>query len=128
MLPCVYALLSHKTESIYKQLLGFLKEGAIKFGLRLNPQIALTDFEIAAQNAYEFLFTGIRLIGCFFHFGQCVIKKIRAIGLITEYKEDDSFKLWVKSFIALGLIRANKVEEALESLLDNEPNLPRISE
>jgi hypothetical protein len=68
MLPCVYALLSHKTESIYKQLLGFLKEGAIKLGLRLNPQIVLTDFEIAAQNAYEFSFPGIRLIGCFFSF------------------------------------------------------------
>ena len=39
MIVCVYALLTHKTESIYKKMLFQLREAALMIKLELRPDI-----------------------------------------------------------------------------------------
>ena len=46
--PCVYFLLSNKTQAIYVQML----EALANMIPDANPQTILTDFENAAQNAF----------------------------------------------------------------------------
>jgi hypothetical protein len=37
MIPCVYALLTHKTKETYRNMIADLKDGAAKLKLKLNP-------------------------------------------------------------------------------------------
>ena len=58
--PCVYALLPGRSENIYRRLL----EHIASLGGNAAPQSVVTDFEMAAINAFHHRFTG-RLTGIF---------------------------------------------------------------
>jgi len=62
-------------------VLQFLKDAGLKNKLVLSPDTVLTDFESAAIGAYQYHFPNIKVIGCFFHFGQSLYRKIVDIGL-----------------------------------------------
>lgn len=38
--------------------------------VKLQPAIAIADFERAERKALEMVFPGIKVIGCFFHYSQ----------------------------------------------------------
>ena len=109
MFPCAYLLLSGKTTEIYKSLLEELINAALKFKLVLRPELILTDFELAAINAFKFYFPNAQIIGCWFHYGQCLFKKLVAFGLKSQYKNDPELRKWFKGFVALASIPVHKV-------------------
>ena len=42
----------------------------------LRPRVVLTDFEKAAINAFEIHFPDVVQRGCYFHFSQCIWRKV----------------------------------------------------
>jgi hypothetical protein len=76
MLPCVFALLTGKSEDLYKKLLSELKDGALRNSLELKPTQLTIDFELAVMGAFQYHFPRIEISGCFFHFGQSLYRKI----------------------------------------------------
>ena len=61
MIPCVYALLTHKTKETYRNMIADLKDGAAKLKLKLNPVFVMIDFESAVIDAYKMHFQGIEI-------------------------------------------------------------------
>ena len=61
IIPCVYALLTNKSESTYKKLFRKL----LDIRPELNPFFIMVDFEKAAINALESTFLSV-VSGCFF--------------------------------------------------------------
>jgi hypothetical protein len=57
--------------------------------LEFRPLRILVDFEVGAIAAFKFSFPTSKVIGCFFHFGQCLFRKIVEVGLKKEYGEDE---------------------------------------
>ena len=51
------------------------------------------------------------LIGCFFHFGQCLFRNFCDFGLKACYSKDEELKKWFNLCIALAFVPPNKVEE-----------------
>ena len=113
MLPCVFALLTGKSEDLYKKLLSELKDGALRNSLELKPTQLTIDFELAVMGAFQYHFPRIEISGCFFHFGQSLYRKIVNfiliiyiflfwyflkvdIGLKTQYQEDENLRKYVK--------------------------------
>jgi hypothetical protein len=47
----------------------------------------MMDFEIAAKIAFESLFD-VKVIGCLFHLGQSLFKKLCAVGQKQSYLEN----------------------------------------
>ncbi|RWS19276.1 uncharacterized protein B4U80_09559, partial [Leptotrombidium deliense] len=84
VVPAVYALLPNQLESTYDMLLAALKAKAPS----LNPSTILTDFEIAAQNAFRSFFPNTTIRGCFFHFSQAIYRKIQSHHEVKELYED----------------------------------------
>lgn len=76
--PCVFALLTGKDINDYKAFLRQLKEGALRHRLILKPEKLMIDFEAAFMKAYHF--PNAQIMGCFFHFGQNIIRNIHTIG------------------------------------------------
>ena len=90
-IPCIYALLSNKTELAYRKLLLKLLE----LKPALNPLCIMIDFEKAALNAFENTFLSV-VSGCFFHISQNIYRRIQSAGLVNQYIEDEDFALNTK--------------------------------
>jgi hypothetical protein len=67
MLPCVFALLTGKSEEIYRKLILELKDDALKLSLEFKPSQLTVDFEMAVMGAFKYHFPRIQVSGCFFH-------------------------------------------------------------
>ena len=68
------------------------------------------------------LFPQPGLIGCFFHFGQCLFRNFCDFGLKACYSKDEEFKKWFNLCIAFAFVPPNKVEEIYaKCILDKAP-------
>jgi hypothetical protein len=66
------------------------------------------DYEIAARNAVIAVFD-CEWKGCFFHFTQCVWRKVQTQGLQLEYKENAAIRTYIRRIAALPLIPVERV-------------------
>lgn len=58
--------------------------------------------------------------GCFFHFCQCVWRKIKSLLLQKNYSENSTFALQVKQLCALAFVPVHDVVYAFEELIESE--------
>lgn len=59
--------------------------------------------------------------GCFFHYTQCIWRKVQGCGLAVRFREEDSVRLLVRRAAVLPLVPEHRVEDVwLEALEDNE--------
>ena len=69
--PLVYCITKSKTQEIYDTIFSKLKETRV-----MEPNSITIDFEKAAVSSIEKIFPNSHTSGCFFHFGQCLWRKI----------------------------------------------------
>ena len=50
----------------------------------------MSDFELPLVKSLELQFPSACIDGCYFHFTQCLWRKVQSLGLVEEYKEDGS--------------------------------------
>ena len=94
-MPRLFALLPDKKESSYHRLLSAISN------LRENCQLAtcLMDFEKALHNSFVSVFPHSEVVGCVFHLGQSIWRKICALGESHTYNNDESFQLKIKCIV-----------------------------
>ena len=80
--PLVYGLLPTKSQTDYNRFFTIMKEEMQNSGLTLQPSAVMADFELALIQAVELQFPSTRIMGCYFHFSQCLWCKVQA-GLIS---------------------------------------------
>ncbi len=123
MLPLVYALLPTKDGATYSRMLTCLDTKLARMGLVLNPQIVVLDFKNAAHNAW----TTARpnnpphIRGCFFHFSQCLWRKLQMLHLQQLYNTEMAFQSWAKMILALPLFPTYEVENEFQHLVQIAP-------
>lgn len=88
ILPLIYALITSKTEQIYRCLFEEIVDFAAEHNIILQPSTILTDFEQASIYASHYVFSNARNKGCFFHLGQSGWRKIQSCGLAIRYGND----------------------------------------
>jgi hypothetical protein len=99
-LPMVYVLLTDKTEASYFRVFDNLKN----LQPALNPVSVMSDFEKASQNAVERAFPATAIVGCLFHLGQSLWRKVQQLNHAEEYRNDDDFRIHVKMLLALSFV------------------------
>ena len=57
-------------------MLNELKKAVLEIKLEFRPEFILIDFEYAAIKAFIFCFPNAKILGCWFHFGQCLFRKL----------------------------------------------------
>ena len=78
--PCVYILLTHKTQDNYLEafiLLNFL--------LDFSPQVIMSDFEKAIRKSLSQVFLSATVDSSYFHFCQTILRWVRENGLNNAY-------------------------------------------
>lgn len=111
-MPAIYALLPNKQGATYVRLFAQLKV----LQRNLNPESIMSDFELAAINAFIAEFPQAQQRGCFFHHNQCIWRKIQALGLAQRYENDEVFALQAKMLPTLAFIPPEHVVQAFEIL------------
>ena len=81
VIPLCHFLMTGRKEGLYVAGLECLQSRIPDF----NPTHAIADFEQAIKNALIRVFPEIDVRGCPFHFGQAVVKKLKSVGLQTEF-------------------------------------------
>lgn len=117
--PLIYALLPNKSQSTYLKLLQKINE----LQPDLSPTSILTDLEHAAINAYKEIFPTISIRLCYFHFKQCLYRKIQAEGLKSSYDLDADFAKKIRMIAALAFIKKEHVEETFILLASKMPDI-----
>jgi len=130
--PLVFELLPNKREETYTRFLTLLREAAFQKGIELAPETVLLDFENAVWSAVETVFPGSTLRGCFFHYCQCIWRKVQGCGIAVRYTEDENLKRLVRRAAVLPLVPPANVEDvwfnALEENNDNSPEVTRFTD
>ena len=112
MYPLVFCLLPGKREAIYNRLFICLQTKCQGLGLVLDPSALFIDFETAVKNAASRVFVGIRVKGCFFHYTQCIWRRVQRYGVAQLYAENtDIHRLVCIASVLLPLVPNADVED-----------------
>jgi len=102
-----------------------------------NPDSILTDFESGTIKSIRKLFPNVvhkgndssrapsilnnfvQFVGCLFHFGQCIWRRLQAEGLKNKYHEDKCFHLNIRKLLALAFVPISDVVKAFELIVDD---------
>jgi hypothetical protein len=104
-IAAIYSLLPNKTKETYIRFWQLLKDSSPN----MQPESILSDFEMASFQAVRASFPQTEVVGCFFHLGQAVWRKIQANGLIEAYTSDEEAYIKLKSLISLAFLPTDKV-------------------
>ena len=122
ILPLVYALMTGKSEELYKHLFQSLIDVSEENDIQLSPSIIITDFEKAAINASYSEFPNIINKGYFFHLGQSGWRKIQEVGLATQYGNDEHLSLMLHHLFALAFLPSQEIPGAFDILKQEMPS------
>lgn len=82
MIPCVYALCTHKSTLVYEVIADYIQSYARAKNMPVMWTNIRSDFEDAFIGAFTRKFPGIvEVNGCFFHFCQAVFRHLSQLGL-----------------------------------------------
>lgn len=110
--PVVYALLPNKQQATYERF--FVALNSLR---QFNPTTVSSDFEMAILNAVNTIYPSADTCGCFFHFCQCIYRKVQDCGLQAEYSQID-FNMFIRMMAALAFVPVGSVIDSYETLLE----------
>ena len=117
--PVFYAILSYKTEYIYKEVLRKICN-ILEIDINKNNDITITiDFEVALINAIKIIFGNIRIIGCLFHYKQNLIKNARSLGLLKNINKDKTLNVINKQLSRLPFIYYKDGINEIQNIINN---------
>ena len=82
----------------------------------------MSDFELPLVKSLELQFPSACIDGCYFHFTQCLWQKVQSLGLVEEYKEDCSIRLFIQKSAAIVFVPSNFVRVAWDGLKTEIPD------
>ena len=124
--PLVYGLLPGKSRDIYHQFFMGVKEEAMNNGQHISPEEIMTDFELALVQSLELEFPGARIHGCYFHFAQCLWRKVQRLGLVEEYKEDEFIRRFMQKSAAIAFVPPSFVRVSWNGLKADMPDNSKV--
>ncbi|QQP52192.1 Uncharacterized protein FKW44_004253 [Caligus rogercresseyi] len=111
-LPLVYCITNNRNEETYSIIFNFIKNKEIV------PISITIDFERAAINEIKNVFPEAKIYGCFFHFGQCLWRKLQGLGLQNWYKNENNQHI-IKKFQALAFLPPDTVHDVFNQLINS---------
>ena len=87
-------LLQNKTQALYVLVLDEIKR-MIPLA-NPNPEKILLDFENVAINAFIAAYPNAKILNCYFHLTQSILRKANEIVIKLDYESDDNLRIAVR--------------------------------
>ena len=113
--PVSFGFLPNKTESSYKVFFAMLELEMKKRNIQCSLKEMMVDFEIGIQKAILSVFD-VEILACFFHFSQCLWKRVQAGSMSVLYVENDKFREFIRSCLSLPMIKLEELQETIDEL------------
>ena len=129
MVPLIFCLLPNKVQGTYQRVLRLIKQSCLAIGETFNPQYLHIDFEEAVRRAISMELPNCNISGCFFHYCQCLWRKVQALGMVEHYNANsgnNDFRKWMRAHGALALIPLTLVGNLKQQLHHEFPDVPDI--
>ena len=80
---------------------------------QFQPTQVIADFEEAPAAAVRNVFgNNVVVSGCWFHYAQALIKRLRKLGLTDAYRHDEETQTAFRCLLSLPLLPAGDIEPA----------------
>ncbi|CAF2617287.1 unnamed protein product [Rotaria sp. Silwood2] len=116
-LPLVYCMLSGKSEALYDEIFNVILQHVSG-----RPKSITIDFEKAVENVIKNKLPMTSISGCFFHFKQCLWRKIQNLGLQELFVDNSEARRYLKTFGCLSLIPEASVILEFERIQISAPD------
>jgi hypothetical protein len=128
---CAFILMQNKQFETYNRALHVIifflnKKNCFKaLSLHVNtpPLTVMMDFELAAKNSFMLNFQMVQSRFCLFHLSQAINRRVSSRGLINLYRQNNDYKIYVRSLAALSFLPLVRVEYAFYLLRQRATNL-----
>ena len=120
------SIYGRKVKFIYHQFFMGVKEEAMNNGHHISPEEIMTDFELALVQSLELEFPGARIHCCYFHFAQCLWRKVQRLGMVEEYKEDEFIRCFIQKSAAIAFVPPNFVCVSWDGLTAEMPDNNKV--
>ena len=110
------------------RFLKLLQSKAAEKGSNLKPIRVMQDFARALMKATLEVFPDAQIKGCFFHFCQCLWRKLQGLGLAVAYKEMPEIRTWFRMALALPVLPVAQVVDGFNLVKERSPDVLRIQE
>lgn len=120
-LPFVHMLLPSKNERTYFKALKLLRRIARENEIVLDPEIVLTDFELAEVNAVKKIFPDSSQYGCFFHLVKNLWKRIQKLQLSGPFSKNVNIQMAFRKTEALAYLDPKDVSEGFTKVRQGAP-------
>lgn len=105
----------------YLKVIKALKKEARIHNLTLNPPRIMTDFELAAMNAFRHHFPQAQIKGCLFHWCQALLKNFEHHLSKKIIADNKDYMDWFHKFCAMALIPVAEISDYFDSILAQIP-------
>jgi len=124
MITCVYCLLTNRTSNTYIKVLRAIQDLCQEESLNFNPESITIDFEMAMIRAINTLLPRTKIVGCLFHFSQCLRRKVQELGLSRLYSAADGnneIQKAIRRVAALSFMKLDDIDEAFIEIVQKMP-------
>ncbi|CAF4124927.1 unnamed protein product [Rotaria magnacalcarata] len=122
-IPCVFAMTVNKKAITYRQIFSELKHLASERGKHFLPNLIVIDFESGVIPVIKTEFPSSKHYGCYFHYTQCIYKRIQQLGIQQQYFNDEVLRGLCKKLMALALMPQDTVLAGYKEIRTNAESL-----
>ena len=101
--PVAFARMVEKTTRAYEIVFCALKDSGVVI------RMFMSDFERVSRNAIKNVFGSVCLKGCWFHYTQAIMRRVKKVGLQKEYTRLPFVNTTVRRLFALSFIQPTEV-------------------
>jgi hypothetical protein len=120
-IPLVGIASNSSTGRMYASSLTYLRDYMHQvMGIDWKPSVFLSDFEASVISALPRVFThgGFQHKGCWFHFSQAIMKRVKSAGLQKAYSKDTELRAFVDKLRYMALVPFFSIARCFTTLID----------
>jgi len=114
--PLAFCLMSRRHTKDYRRIFKELVKLLDERNLHCRVENIVCDYEKATWRAARDIFPNVKVLGCFFHWSQAVLRKLRSVGLQTAYSNDSDIHNFCRLLFALPFLPCDKISHAFARL------------
>jgi len=116
LIPVMFVAMSRRREVDYCKLLQEIKNLLRKRNIRPKVTKIVADFESAFWQAVQEELPSVTMMGCSFHWTQCVFKKLKGLGLTSRYRKSPEVRKFCRQLMSLHLLPPDEIVGAFNHL------------
>ena len=104
-------LSSHRPKSLYLKLFEHYRSigvSVIEF---------LSDYEVASRNAIRDIYPFALVKGCYFHFCNSLLKKLKKLKILTDYTKSKIVNQILHMYFSLAFVPIDELDSYIEIIL-----------